>query len=347
MKGRVLTAGAVLVLVAGGGVAVTAALRDGDDGAAPASQVLPKATGKVVRGDLADTETVDGTLGYGDPEPLPGGASGTVTWLPDVGATVARGKTLYGLNGAPVTLMYGETPIYRPLSPGVSGGADVRQLERNLAALGYGAGLTVDDEFTTATADAVRAWQEDRDLPATGVVDGGQVVFAPGAVRITERKVARGGRAQAGAPVFTVTGTARQVRVDLDTADQQLARAGAKVRIELPGGDTVTGKISEVGTVAQAENAGSQSEAQQSTESTIKVDITLDDPKGAGSLDAAPVSVRMASERRTDVLSVPVEALLALREGGYGVQVVAGGSVRVVPVRPGLDEGAAVGVPSR
>jgi peptidoglycan hydrolase-like protein with peptidoglycan-binding domain len=356
----VVTAATTLAVVAGSGVAVTAALSESGDGSAQPNRALPKATGKVARGDLVDTETVDGTLGFGDADPLAGAASGTVTRLPGEGATVARGKTLYDLNGAPVTLMYGETPMYRPLSSGKEG-ADVEQLERNLDALGYGDGLTVDDEFTSATADAVRDWQEDRGLPETGVVDGSQVLFAPGAVRIAQHKVERGGRAQAGAPVFTVTGTKRLVRVDLDTADQQLARSGAKVTVELPDGDMVKGKISKVGTVAQPKNSGGEQQAQSGdTESTIEVDITLDDPKQAGKLDEAPVSVRMESERHEDVLSVPVEALLALREGGYGVQVVSGASVRVVSVKTGLyaegrvevsghglAEGTVVGVPSK
>jgi hypothetical protein len=59
------------------------------------------------------------------------------------------------------------------------------------------------------------------------------------------------------------------------------------------------------------------------------------------------------------VLTVPVAALLALAEGGYGVQVVGGGTTRIVAVQTGLfaggrvevtgdglAEGQTVGVPS-
>jgi peptidoglycan hydrolase-like protein with peptidoglycan-binding domain len=57
----------------------------------------------------------------------------------------------------------------------------VRQLERNLDALGYDADgrMTVDDEYTWATAAAVRALQEDRGLEETGEMDkDGYVVLA-------------------------------------------------------------------------------------------------------------------------------------------------------------------------
>jgi peptidoglycan hydrolase-like protein with peptidoglycan-binding domain len=354
----ILTASAIVV-AAGGGIAVTAAAGGGDDSAA-AVPGLPKATGTVTRGDLIDTETVDGALGYGDEQLLVAGASGTVTWLPGTGATIRRGKTLYGLNSKPVTLMYGTMPMYRGLSEGVRDGTDVEQLERNLAALGYGDSMTVDGHFTAATAKAVENWQDDRGLSTTGVIDSSQIIFAPGAVRVTGLPVTLGGRTMAAKPVLKVTGTERQVKVNLDTANQQLARKGAKISVELPDHSTASGKISKVGTVAIPKNSGGNAGSSPATDSTIEVDITLDDPDKAGSLDQAPVSVDLQSERHKDVLSVPVEALLALREGGYGVQVVAGGAVHVVSVQTGLyaggrvevsaqglSEGIKVGVPSK
>jgi len=52
----------------------------------------------------------------------------------------------------------------------------------NLSALGYD-GFTVDEEYTASTADAVREWQEDLDLPETGTVELGRVLYAAGAWR--------------------------------------------------------------------------------------------------------------------------------------------------------------------
>jgi hypothetical protein len=74
---------------------------------------------------------------------------------------------------------------------------------------------------------------------------------------------------------------------------------------------------------------------------TIEVDVGLSG-KGTGNLDKAPVSVEMESARAENVLSVPIEALLALREGGFGVEIVEGGRSRVVAVRTGTYGGGRV-----
>lgn len=342
---RVVVAGglAVVVVVVGGAVAWT---RDGSQ--AQGAQA-PLATAVVSRGDLVDTEKVDGKLTYGDVRDVWAGASGVVTWAPEAGATVQRGETLLSVAGRPVTLMYGGRPMYRTLREGVSG-KDVRQLEENLRALGYG-GITVDGEFTGATGAAVEEWQDDRGLEETGRVDAGQVVFLGGAVRVREVKAPEGKRVAQGQPALTVAGTRRVVHVDLDADKQDLAKKGARVSVELPGGATVKGTISEVGGVAQTTGSG------QDQKTTVGVDISVGNAK-TGRLDEAPVSVELESERRKGVLSVPVEALLALREGGFGVEVV-DGSRRLLPVEVGafgggrvevagggLREGMKVGVPA-
>ena len=70
---------------------------------------------------------------------------------------------------------------------------------------------------------------------------------------------------------------------------------------------------------------------------TLPVTLTLDRPDSSGSLDGAPVTVRVVTESREDVLAVPVEALLALREGGYAVETVdAEGDSHYVGVKLGL-----------
>jgi multidrug efflux system membrane fusion protein len=46
--------------------------------------------------------------------------------------------------------------------------------------------------------------------------------------------------------------------------------------------------------------------------------------------------VAFTAGERPDVLAVPVPALLALAEGGYGVQVVEGDTTRTVAVETGL-----------
>jgi hypothetical protein len=63
----------------------------------------------------------------------------------------------------------------------------------------------------------------------------------------------------------------------------------------------------------------------------------LDDPNVAAGLDEAPVDVEAISDSVSDVMAVPVSALVALAERGYAVEVDAGnGSTELVAVEPGF-----------
>jgi hypothetical protein len=73
-------------------------------------------------------------------------------------------------------------------------------------------------------------------------------------------------------------------------------------------------------------------------------------------LDSAPVSVTLVAAEKKGVLAVPVAALVALAEGGYGVQVIEDGKVEYLPVETGMfaagmvevtgvEKGTVVGVP--
>jgi multidrug efflux pump subunit AcrA (membrane-fusion protein) len=333
---RLLFAGTAGVVVVGGGVAAMTLGSSGDGNASP-KPTASYSTAEITRGDLVDTSSVDGTLTYNDSRSLSIGATGMVTWVPALGKVVTRGKTLLKVDNKPVTLFYGKLPLYRALKLGVAKGPDVKQLESNLAALGYGDSMTVDDTFTAATAAAIKDWQDDRGLAKTGMVDASQVVYQRGAIRIKEDKVSVGTRTSPGQPAFTVTDTDRRVHVDLDASKQDLAKEGAACTVELPGGDSVKGHITSVGSVATTSGSG------EDKTTTIDVDITVDGGK-TGKLDQAPVTVDLESDRAKNVLSVPVEALLALREGGFAVQVVQNGAVRLVAVTTGLYGGGRVEV---
>ncbi|MBO8192445.1 peptidoglycan-binding protein [Streptomyces oryzae] len=337
----------LVVAVAG---AATAALTLQKDGASTDhAEETATATAPVTRGDVVETESVDGKLTYAGEQSISATANGVVTWVPSEGTTITRGKSLFKIDNKPVTLMYGSLPLYRTLKEGVKG-ADVKALETNLKVLGYGDALTVDKEFTSTTADAVKEWQQDVGLKETGTVDASQVVFESGPLRVSEVAVDKGGRVGVGAKALTVTGTEPTVHVDLDPAKQNTAKKGATVGVTLPDGKEVKGKITLVGKVAKA--------GKEKGKSTIDVDIKLSTKK-SGSIDQAPVTVKLESERAKDVLSVPIEALLALREGGFGVEVVKGTRKDVVPVKTGtygggrveisgsgISEGTKVGVPS-
>lgn len=326
----VLAAGLAGVVAVGGVVWRTAAGSGGDGGAS--SGAVATATTPVVRRDLVARTDADGTLGYSGSTTVTNRLQGTVTALSDVGSVVDRGQPLYSVDSRPVPLLFGDLPAWRRLAVGVSDGADVRQLEANLVALGYAneSQLKVDDHFNSATAAAVRRWQKALAVDQTGAVELGEAVFLPGKVRVAERTVAQGDSAAPGAPVLKVTSTNRQVRVELDAAKQSTVKVGDEVEVKLPSGQMTKGSVTSVGTVATTKGSP------PNTRSVIEVLVTLHDPAAAGSVDEAPVRVGFVSGSRNGVLAVPVSALLALREGGYGVRVVEGASSRIVPVTTGL-----------
>jgi multidrug efflux system membrane fusion protein len=72
----------------------------------------------------------------------------------------------------------------------------------------------------------------------------------------------------------------------------------------------------------------------------VTVDIT--DQQALGTLQGGPVDVDLVNQTREGVLAVPVGALLALPQGGYGVQVVNGATTRIVAVTTGLFAGGQV-----
>ncbi|MFC4072223.1 efflux RND transporter periplasmic adaptor subunit [Actinoplanes subglobosus] len=329
MRRRWTTAAVAVALTAGGVAAflLTGGLPETEGTGAQAAGTQPAATADITRQTLIDKESHGGSLGFGDTAALTTRLSGTVTALPAVDATVKRGGALYRVDNDPVVLLYGSLPAYRALTPGDEG-ADVTQFEKNLWALGY-RGFTVDDEYTSATADAVEDWQDDLGLTETGTVELGRVVYATGPVRVASRSVEPGAAVQPGAELLTTSATGRVATVELDIDDQRLAKKGAKVDVTLPDGTTVDGKITAVvTTVEQAENPGQQD--------TTTIQVTVGFDKAPQGLDDAAVDVAFVSSRRENVLTVPVNALLALAEGGYGLQVVDGTATRIVAVETGL-----------
>jgi membrane fusion protein, multidrug efflux system len=141
----------------------------------------------VQRRNLVATDTESGTLGYANAQTVFNRLSGTITSLPAVGHVVKPGQTLYRVDGAPVVLFDGIVPAYRALSDGVSAGADVTQLKRNLVHLGFDPNhqITINNTFDAATTAAVERWQASLGQTQTGTVTLGTMVFLPGAQRIT------------------------------------------------------------------------------------------------------------------------------------------------------------------
>ena len=327
-------AGVLVVAVLGGAGWWTAGHPGLDRSGGAATPAAPLATATVARQDLNGQTKVSGTLGYSGSASVQSPLQGRVTWLPKAGQVIGRGGTLLAVDNRPVQLFYGAKPAWRDLSVGVDDGPDVKQLELNLAALGYDPDqqMTVDNHFTAATAAAVERWQKARGLDQTGrFTTGMPAVFLPWAVRVNTVSASVGGQAGPGGLVYSVTSDRHQVSVDLDVSQQSYVHTGDRVDVALPDGQRTGGRVSDVGPVAQT----SGDPPNQTT--TVPVTVALDHPNAGGRLDQAPVDVYVTTESRKGVLAVPVSALLALKEGGYAVETVdAAGQHHLVAVQLGV-----------
>jgi hypothetical protein len=204
-----------------------------------------------------------------------------------------------------------------------------------------------------ATATAVKRWQKNLGLTQTGQVELGRVLFAPGEIRIDTVTAGVNQSTGDGQEVLQYTGTGRQVTAQLQVSQQRLAREGAQVQIQMPDGKTVAGRVERVYTVIeQPADSGSQAVT------LIEAVVSLSDPTSAAGIEAAVVTVVFTAAEHKDVLTVPIAALVALAEGGYGVEVVEGTTTHYVSVQTGLfakgrveisgdglREGATVGMP--
>jgi membrane fusion protein, multidrug efflux system len=317
-----------VVLVAGAATVSAIGLGGGGTGLSSASD-LPPGTAQVTRQTILDTDDVPGDLGYGATTTLAGWIAGVVTKVPMAGDVISQGQPIYRVDDTPVVLLYGDVAAYRPLAPGTTGN-DVRQLETDLRALGY-TGFTVDDRYTAETAAAVKRWQKALGLPQTGQVEQGRVLFAPGTIRVDSIAAGVNQQTGGGQEVLRYTGTGRQVTAHLEVSQQRLARKGVAVQVRMPDGKMVAGTVDRVYTVIeQPTDQGSR------PQTSIEAIVSLSDPSAAAGIEVAAVSVVFTAEEHRDVLTVPVAALVALAEGGYGVEVIDGSTTRYVAVRTGL-----------
>jgi hypothetical protein len=294
----------------------------------------------------------------------------TYTWLPNAGEIIKQDQPVYSISNEPVPLLYGPVAAYRAFYVGMPDGGDVGELTRDLIALGYGGGLAQSNHYSQATAAAAGRWQKARGLPATGEILLGEVVFEPGPIRVTSvtpsaGEPAGGGGGSGGSggggggTVLTASGTTPVATVDLPVTQEYLVKPGDAVSVVLPDGtSTVGGHVESVGTVATCpggsgtgtgtgsggggsagqspcSSAGSSGSGSNSSP-TVTVTITLDATPPGATLDQAPVNVNITSQRASNVLAVPVNALLALAGGGFGVDVVTGSTSHLVGVTTGL-----------
>lgn len=248
-----------------------------------------------------------------------GGAAGSdsttsiterVTSLPAVGASVAFGDVLYTVDGRPVVALAGTLPAWRSLSTSSDDGPDIAQLELSLAALGYDAdgALVVDNEYDSATAAAVEAWQTGLGLDASGEVELGDVAFLPSTVTVTALDTTVGADVTEADPILQVSGASRQVVAPVTDEAIAVLVPGVEVTIDADGGP-VEGVVTLLRSVVAEDG-------------TITVEAVISPvTELSGQADASTVDVTVAIDGPTNAIIVPAEAIVSRLDGRYAIEV--------------------------
>lgn len=349
---RSLVVLATVLGVAAGGLVVASASSDGSANE-PSTPTVATATATVSRQTLSESVEVNGLVSHGQASELPIEPSGLVTWAPTAGETIAPGDVVVRVSDRPVVAVQGIVPVYRTMRLVSSSerdeagdrleqqtGDDVMALERFLAYLGFDddGDLEVDGVFDRSTRDAVRDWQESVGLARTGEVDRSQVVMLDGPRRVeTTPKVGDTFSPSA----LTVTAPSERVTARASVRQRSYFDVGGEVSIATDTGDLI-------GTITKTTRTVSD-------DGTTSYDVEIDVDELPN--DVETVRITSAKVIADDVLTVPASALLALREGGWAVEVVLPAGPELTRVElgevvdgvaevTGVDEGAEVVVPA-
>jgi len=135
--------------------------------------------------------------------------------------------------------------------------------------------------------------------------------------------------------VMTLSSPARVVSTTAPIDDDTFA-LGASIDVEFPDGTIEPGTVVAVGNVATAGAAPGDTP-------TVTIDIHVGQiPPSVDSFVSIPVTLRVVDDSVPDAYVVPVSALVALAEGGYALEVVAGQdatgapTTRLIGVETGL-----------
>lgn len=356
MSGRIrLATGLVLVAiaVAAGVIVQQNRSHEAVETTAPArNAVVPTDTVEVTRRDLSEEVTLTGTLSHGEARPLPIEVDGLVTSTRAQDDIVEPGDELLRVDDRPVTLAEGSVPLYRELRRvgrfeideandklGLQEGEDVAQLQRFLLSKGFDdeERLDADGIFGITTERAVKAWQKDVGLAATGRVDRSQLVFVDGPRRIDSSPEV--GMRFDHVSVGEVEPT---IRFNVSNRQRPFFAEGTQVSIESDAGEAA-------GVVTSLKRATGPD---GSTQHEVVVEFVSSAPSDVETADV--VSTRVLAE---NVTTIPVRALVALAEGGWAVQIETETGLELTAVElgkivdgvaeiGGLDEGDTVVVPT-
>jgi len=115
-------------------------------------------------------------------------------------------------------------------------------------------------------------------------------------------------------PLYNISSIGIEVVFQVDATDQETVSLGDSVEIELPTDERVPTVITFIDQVVTQTQSGE----------FIEVTLEVLNPEEIEAYDQAPVKVFVTTEISENVLYVPVNALLALAEGGYALEIYDG-----------------------
>ncbi len=259
---------------------------------------------------LSRKQEFNADLGFGKTRDLFALGEGTLTWVPDLGEEIKPGEVIWEIDRQPVIYMPGDLPMYRDLYKGVKKGDDILQLEEFLIAEGFGPdGWEADDSFNARTRAAVKAFQKARGMTEDGLLGPANIVVGSEPLRVETR--ANIGDLTSNGAVLSATDA--DAIVTLTSSSRQLSnfQQNPDVLIVLGDGTELPATLDEVKSTPADETGAFGYEIRYLVNATIS--------------EAQPVKVKLIQVLAADALTVPVDALIALAEGGYAVEVKTGG----------------------
>lgn len=280
---------------------------DSSTSAADDESGTERKTSEVLVETLSSSAEFNGNLSFGDTRDLAASASGIITWLPDEETVIKPGEVLWEINQQPVPYLEGAIPMYRDLYWGVKKGDDVLQLETYLISQGFGPeNWVADTTFNKTTRNAVKELEKFYGMTVNGTLTPAEVVFGTEPLRVADTAHV-GDPADAGA-ILMVTDAEAKVEVSSSSRQLPTFQDSPDVLIILSDGRELAATLDDTEATPADENG----------QFGYTVKYVVADAVG----ETQPVKVKIEKVLAEDALTVPVDALIALAEGGYAVEVV-------------------------
>jgi hypothetical protein len=167
--------------------------------------------------------------------------AGIVTRLP-VDPEVREGDTIISIDERAVVAVASPVPFFREMSVGNTG-RDVLALEEFLVRAGLLA-VEADQRFDLATSDAVATWQSNLGVPATGIVESGDVTALPSPGPFPVRAIVDlGVPVDAGDVIAEVLESTPRVSVTVAIDELESIPPSAEVVVQRAGDEPWTGRL--------------------------------------------------------------------------------------------------------